>query len=103
MNDIEFKEYLDQKLEEMPKDFLKRSVELLRRNLTNDDVLQIKAAYAEKGVHWIGMEHHMWGMAVRNFLRENGFADDQLPDGNWDDYYLQVIELACDIRQMEGI
>lgn len=41
------------------------------------------------------MYHFRGGMVVRNLLRSGvGILDDELPSGNWDDYYIMVIEQA---------
>lgn len=51
--------------------------------------------------------HMFGGMAVRNYLRHKGFADDQLPAlpelygqnvSTWDDFYAQAIEAAAGLR-----
>ncbi len=39
--------------------------------------------------------HHGWGTGVRNLLRRAA-PDNELPSGNWDDYYAQVIEHAVE-------
>ena len=38
-------------------------------------------------------------MQIRNELREAGFKDERLPDGNWDDYYASVVEIAVGKRE----
>lgn len=92
-------EYFDQKLAEIPKDFLFGAVNFLKNDLSHDEKHIILERYKEKGlIDWIEGEHHGWGMSIRNALRTEGFTDDQLPDGNWDDYYIQVVEIAVGIR-----
>lgn len=39
--------------------------------------------------------HFRQGMAARNALREAGLLDAQLPSGNWDDYYIPLLEVAA--------
>lgn len=38
--------------------------------------------------------HFYEGMGVRNILREK-ILDKELPSGNWDDYYLEALEIAA--------
>jgi hypothetical protein len=45
--------------------------------------------------------HFHWGRAVRNLLRQQGIPDNQLPSGNWDDYYLPLIEVMAGCRNRE--
>ena len=40
--------------------------------------------------------HHGWGTWVRNCIRQAGFLDDLTPDGNWDDYYVGLVQLAVE-------
>jgi hypothetical protein len=42
-------------------------------------------------------------MGVRNALRKYGLKDDLLPEGNWDDYYVPVVEVAVGVREMPRI
>jgi hypothetical protein len=35
-------------------------------------------------------------MGIRNLLRKNVCLDDDLPSGNWDDYYIRLIEKAVE-------
>ena len=41
--------------------------------------------------------HMSTGMGIRNYLRHQGLTDDLLPDQNWDDYYMPVLERALSI------
>lgn len=70
--------------------------------MPSDVVDEIKRAYTQHGRHnWIHSEdfgHFQWGMGCRNALRTAGFKDDQLPQHNWDDYYVQVVEAAVGLR-----
>lgn len=43
--------------------------------------------------------HFEYGMKIRNYLREQVCLDADLPSGNWDDYYLTLLEIACDLRK----
>jgi len=93
-------EYHTKKLGEIPKDFLKESVEYLRDIFIKENATQsILDAYNQDNETWWVESHHFWGMGIRNLLRDGGFLDDQLPDKNWDDYYIPVVELAVGIRE----
>jgi len=93
-------EYHTKKLNEIPQDFLKESVEYLRNIFIKDNATQsILDAYNQDNEKWWAESHFHWGMGIRNLLREGGFKDDQLPDQNWDDYYIPVVELAVGIRK----
>jgi hypothetical protein len=98
MEDREFAKYLDEKYEEIPKDFLAQCVEFLRNDMPQETKDEIIKAHQEKGSNWIVDYHFGWGMNIRNLLRSNGLTDDQLPDKNWDDYYAQVVEAAVGLR-----
>jgi hypothetical protein len=102
MNKNEFAQYLDERLAEMPNDILRGSVQFLKNEFTPELIKEIKAKYTMEGADWIAGKHHTWGMQVRNKLREAGFKDDMLPTKNWDEYYVQVVEIACGIRKMPG-
>ena len=41
--------------------------------------------------------HHGMGMGIRNYLRQNKLTDDLLPEQNWDDYYMPVLERALTV------
>lgn len=98
MNDQEFSDMLDEKYKEIPSVFLNDCVNFLKSELSDETKTSIVELYNEKGSNWIDGHHFGWGMSIRNLLRENGFADDMLPDKNWDDYYIQVVECAIGVR-----
>lgn len=41
--------------------------------------------------------HFRQGMQIRNLLR-NVITDDKLPSGNWDDYYILILEKAAGLK-----
>jgi hypothetical protein len=96
------KQYYDNKLAEIPKDFLDEVIEFLQKVIfvEEEEKKEIREAFISEGeIKW-ALEHHFgWGMEMRNILRANGFMDNKLPDNNWDDYYIQVIELALGLRE----
>lgn len=95
--------YYDVKLNEIPKDVLDKAVSFLRSYLTDKDTQDINKEISEKGLmEWAMPYHFGWGMAIRNLLRtEADLKDDLLPDGNWDDYYIQCVEIAVGKRIVE--
>ncbi|MBZ4649269.1 hypothetical protein [Thermosipho sp. (in: thermotogales)] len=102
--DIE-EEYFEKKLKEIPKNVLEKAVKFLKDNIPND----AKEYYIEmynKNKHlidWFLLEHFRSGMTIRNMLRKDAnLSDYLLPDKNWDDYYIQVLEIALGIRKMEA-
>lgn len=103
----------DERLAELPAYIRKRAVDYLRTALPEDVKQLVRDIHAKHGEHWIHFMsvlnlpdgrriprgHFGWGMAVRNALRtEAGIGDAALPDGNWDDYYIPLVEIACGIR-----
>jgi hypothetical protein len=98
MNDVEYAKYLDDKYNEIPKEFLVKCVEFLKNEIQEETKDEIYKAYQDNGLNWIGVGHFHFGMYIRNKLRSAGFLDECLPDGNWDDYYIQVLEDAVGIR-----
>ena len=94
-------EYLDKKFNEIPKDFLKEVVEFLEKEFTDEAKEAIRTLHKENGEDWAIPFHSDWGMGIRNALRQADFVDRMLPDNNWDDYYIQVVEAAVGIRKVE--
>lgn len=92
-------EYFDAKLAEIPRDFLKDCVAFLRSEIPDYIQANIRTLYESEGSEWAIPFHHEWGRNIRNALRLAGFFDSRLPDKNWDDYYIQVVELAVGIRK----
>lgn len=43
---------------------------------------------------WGSHYHFGWGMAVRNYLRDQGIKDEDLPTRNLDDYWVKAVEVA---------
>jgi uncharacterized LabA/DUF88 family protein len=61
----------------------------------------IKRDYENDPETWWAEQHFYWGMDMRNLLRKNVCLDNELPTGNWDDYYVQMIELTVGVREIE--
>lgn len=94
-------EYYNNKLAEIPKDVLEKAIEYLNQHLSEDDKEFLINEYNKNRllIDWFIPYHNYDGMYLRNELRNIGLTDDLLPDKNWDDYYIQVLELAIGIRE----
>lgn len=99
---MDWDDFYKKKFEEIPPDFLKKSVEFLSGYFQEDMKVLIREAFAKEGSGWLTSYHFGWGMTVRNALRTAGLTDDSLPDKNWDDYYGLVVEIACGLRSIDG-
>lgn len=78
-------------------DIRKRAAEHLREKLDPDTLEEWKHRIETLGEDWIGADHHFAGTAFRNLLRGE-VKDNELPSGNWDDYYVAALEAACGVR-----
>jgi hypothetical protein len=95
---VEEMKTLDQHLKELPVWIIKKSIPVLKECLGTRVIFQIQEDSKNDPELWWADKHHGWGTAVRNHLRDNVCLDEELPSGNWDDYYIQLVELACEIR-----
>lgn len=95
------KEYIDwhnKCLRECPEWIVEQSVEFLRKAIPDDIKEKILEEYKQLGVHWVASYHFSWGMFIRNQLRDNVCTDETLPTKNWDDLYVQLVEIVVGIR-----
>lgn len=96
----EDKQYFDEKFNEIPQEVLEKASAFLIGYIPAGEQILIIEEIKEKGLmDWAIPHHSFWGMSIRNNLREAGLTDDLLPDKNWDDYYIQVIEYALGLRK----
>lgn len=94
-------EYYNMKLAEIPNDVLLKAIRVLSDNIPDYAKKEIREDIDEKGLNeWSYLYHHGWGTSIRNLLRKNGLMDNMLPDGNWDDYYHQIVEIVVGARPM---
>ncbi len=93
-------EQMTKDLQECPVWIINESVSALKNILTEDLVYEIKTMYQNNPETWWAGFHFGWGMNIRNFLRDNVCLDDKLPLGNWDEYYVQMVELVCELRSL---
>lgn len=95
-------DYYEQKLYEIPPDVLEGSVEALKKHIPENLKKSLVESYkkCKPGEWWFAEYHFGLGMSIRNALRQLGFSDRRLPDKNWDDYYVKVVEIAIGLREM---
>ena len=76
-----------------------KAVKHLRSVITLEDAIQIRNDWIKDPKTWWAIAHHWWGMGIRNSLRDSVCSDSELPSGNWDDYYVPLVEMACGLRK----
>ena len=101
LSDKEFIEFQNDKFEEIPTDILNKAVELLKNEITEITKKEIREDIKNNPLYWFAPYHFGWGMAIRNLLRDKVCLDDKLPSGNWDDYYVQIIEIVARDRKIK--
>ena len=85
-------------LSELPDEIKNSAVQCLKTTLLDETIDEIRSAFKDDKDTWWASSHFHWGMNIRNLLRDNVCLDDKLPSGNWDDYYVPLVELACGVR-----
>ena len=84
----------EEKWAELSDDVKTKAIAIIQAGFTEELKEEIRGMIRNDPNNWIGMHHHGWGTGVRNLLREKGLPDNLTPDGNWDDYYIMVVEEA---------
>ena len=84
----------EEKWAELSDDVKTKAIAIIQAEFTEELKEEIRGMIWNDPNNWIGMHHHGWGTGVRNLLREKGLPDNLTPDGNWDDYYIMVVEEA---------
>jgi hypothetical protein len=97
MSDEEFIQFHKDRLYELDPWIVIKSVMVLSE--LHPLMEETRELYKEDPVHWISPFHFSSGMAIRNLLREKVCLDGQLPSGNWDDVYVQLVEIAAGVRE----
>lgn len=92
---IDLREFHMGELAKLDPEYRDRCVSYLRTKIPSEVLCRVYAMYNDDPVNWSVEFHFSAGMAVRNLLRNGGFTDNQLPSGNWDDYYVPILELAA--------
>lgn len=82
----------------LPNDIKNKAIDFLRKELLEEEIIDIRKAIKEKPNDWWALSHFSWGMSIRNKLRQNVALDDKLPTKNWDDYYVQLVEEAVKLK-----
>ena len=98
MVDKEFIKFESDRLEMMPTDILNKAIEILAKEINEETKQKIREDIKESPIYWFAPYHFGWGMSIRNLLRDKVCPDDKLPSGNWDDYYVQIIEIVVHKR-----
>jgi hypothetical protein len=92
-------EVFDGFIEECPAQIIKDSLVALDRIIDQVTRVRIKEEYKKDPKTWWALYHHGWGTAIRNALRDMVCLDKELPSGNWDDYYIQIIEIYLGLHK----
>ena len=100
MTDKEFVLFHEERYAELLEGIKIKAKIVINDALREEDKENIKQAIKENPIHWIAPYHFNWGMKIRNLLRDKVCLDDQLPSGNWDDYYTYCIEDALGMRNV---
>ena len=85
----------------IPKWIVEKSIDVILDMLSFRQYCEIREAIAKDPDAWFVSKHFRWGVFVRNLLRRHCCPDDQLPSGNWDDVYTQVIKEAMSRADMD--
>lgn len=89
---------LNKYYQDLPLWIIQKGVKFLDVVLLDITKAEITKAYKNDPKTWWAAYHHGWGTNIRNSLRDNVCRDDELPSKNWDDYYVQLVEVACGLR-----
>ncbi len=91
----------DQRWAELPEEIKIKPMAAVRTVTPPEDVKGIVGVYTMDPATWWCPYHFWWGMNIRNAIRRlTGITDDQLPSGNWDDYYVPAVEAALGLREI---
>jgi hypothetical protein len=97
MSDEEFVQFHNDRMAELEPWIVEKAVKFLSE--LHPLVEETRELYKEDPIHWISPYHFSTGMAIRNLLRKEVCLDSQLPSGNFDDYYVQLMEVAAGCRE----
>jgi hypothetical protein len=100
--EMDLRAYHDARMRELPEPFVRSCIDLIAGSLSPISRAALRAAVEEDPQTWWALEHFNFGMSIRNQLRQAGYKDDQLPSGNWDDYYVPILEAAVGARSYPG-
>lgn len=95
---ISYDKYFNDKLAEVPDEVIDAVIEFLEEELPRQSRWDLCAQW-NKDKHKFGeVGHQTWGKIILRRMRDEGLTDDLVPDANWDDYYLQIIEIFIGVR-----
>jgi len=101
MNGKEFYDFHTDRLNELDKKIVDKGIKAINKFISKKDKEKIIETSSKDKCKWWGLYHFSWGMWTRNKLRKYVCSDTKLPTGNWDDYYVPLVELALGIRKRE--
>lgn len=81
---------------QLPKEKKEPAITLLSKKISAQDRAYMKKLRAANPSDWYVSQHFWGGMAIRNFLRQNGFGEKYWPIWNLDDIYVFLLEDALD-------
>jgi hypothetical protein len=97
-------EAIDRLAEELQTEYDKLSPELKAPALTmlavelEPAAAEIREEYAKHPADWWAPHHLLWGMSVRNLLRDKGFGESYFGVSNLDDIYVALVEEALKLK-----
>ena len=89
----------------LPEKTLTRAVRTLQDSIPYIQVPKLRRDILADPGFWV-KNHFGFGMTIRNMLRtKSGIPEKSLPTGNWDDYYIRVVEtfLGIDGKEADGV
>lgn len=96
--------YLDNFIDDLDKNLIQLAVHHIKINLSSDGECQIIEEFEKFGVVWFARFHYReFGLQARNMLRDFVCLDEELPTGNWEDYYSSLFEVALGLRKIDGV
>lgn len=96
--------YSDTLLEDLDKSVVQSAVNHIKVHLSIEGACQIAEEFEKYGVLWFARFHYRnFGLQARNMLRDFVCDDDELPTGDWEDYYFALFEVALGLRMIDGI
>lgn len=103
--DKEFNAHHEKCFNELPKDILHKAIQIFNDDTNFNErkflINLYNIAPIDTKALWFIPYHSYEGMVIRNKFRRSGLLDEMLPSGNWDDYYVQVMECAIGVREYE--
>ena len=102
MSEKKLYNFYTDRLNELDKKLVDKAIRAVNKFIPKKDKELIIEAVNKNKYNWSSPYHFQWGMWCRNQFREHVCSDDELPTGNWDDYYVPLVELALSIRRRES-